>query len=106
MQAASAANARLNAQETSTIPALNLNDPNSVAGILRDAAGQVWATRDPSFPSKLNQVPDAAYAAVASSVASIADQINNATSVPEVAGIIGNTENNVRTLADYTHSSK
>lgn len=95
MQALNAANSQGNAQVAASGPTLNLNDPTTVSGIFSDAAQHAGNTRDPSIPAFLTSPSEPNLLAVANVTAGLANQIDGATTIPQLAQIQADTQNTV-----------
>lgn len=71
-----------------TEPALDLNDANIVAGIMEDAAGHVYATKDYLLPTQLNQLSSMQYTAAATAAANLnqlTENFNDATTLAKTS---------------------
>lgn len=86
-QALSAANNRGYAVEQPPTAALDLNDAGTLASIFRDAAAHVDNTRDYTFPEHLARQSDPTVDVVANATSNLADLIDGASSLSDLAQI-------------------
>lgn len=82
-----------------TEPALDLNDANIVAGIMEDAAGHVYATKDYLLPTQLNQLSSMQYTAAATAAANLNQLTENFNDATTLAKTSYYTQDQVSTMS-------